>query len=67
MDVPGNAKTGVEGANRRFATGTPNPTLPKKSGTALAVPLFLLEGSDGFDRSSSADQGEEKRDFSYVI
>jgi len=25
MDAPGNAKAGVEGANRMFATGTPNP------------------------------------------
>jgi hypothetical protein len=29
QDAPGNAQAGVEGANRRFATGTPNPPLPK--------------------------------------
>jgi len=26
-DVPSNTKAGVEGANRMFATGTPNPPL----------------------------------------
>jgi hypothetical protein len=25
QDAPGNAEAGVEGANRMFATGTPNP------------------------------------------
>jgi hypothetical protein len=27
QDAPGNAQAGVEGANRMFATGTPNPSL----------------------------------------
>jgi hypothetical protein len=30
MDAPGNAETGVEGANRMFATGTPNPPCSKE-------------------------------------
>jgi hypothetical protein len=30
MDAPDNAQAGVEGANRMFATGTPNPLCSKE-------------------------------------
>ena len=34
-DVPGNAQAGVEGANRTFASGTPNPPLPNWCANSL--------------------------------
>jgi len=39
QDVPGNAQAGVKGANRRFATVTPNP--------------FNIVGSGGFEKVNS--------------
>jgi len=55
---------GVEGANRTFATGTPNPPLPNPAGMRNSMPFFYVQTEEATDTNKC---GEWRiRNFYYV-